>query len=162
MRFFPAAIIILLFILYGCNEQNRCYESTDTLMIASFTASDFSVYDTLIVNGVSRTGKGDTLVYDTLSSQSKRYPLPLSLTEDSTGFVIQTHYATDTIYLYHTMTMKFISEYCGYAPEYQIEGASFTSGIDSVQISDPIVNTKSLAKKINDQNITIYFHFSAP
>ncbi len=160
MRFFPGAIIISLFILFGCNEQNRCYQSTDTLMIASFTASDFAVYDTLIVYGVDRTGTGDTLAHDTLPSQIKRYHLPLSLTEDSTGFVIQTHYATDTLYLYHTMDLKFISEFCGYAPKYQLQGASFTSGIDSVQISDPIVYTDTLA--INEQNITIYFHFPAP
>lgn len=160
MRFFPITIIILLFIFFGCNDQNRCYESVDTLMIASFKASNFNVYDTLVVYGVDRTATGDTLVYDTLSAQSKRYPLPLSLSDDSTGFVIQTHNAIDTLYIFHTMEMKFISEYCGFAPEYQLKGSSFTSGIDSVQISDAVVNTNSLAKNINDQNITIYFNFS--
>jgi len=160
MKFCPAIILILLIILIGCNDQNRCYESMDTQMIASFKASDFSIYDTLYIHGIGRVSTGDTLVYDTTSSQSKRYPLPLSLSDDSTGFVIRTQNATDTLYLHHTMTMQFISENCGFAPEYKLKGASFTRGIDSVKISDPIVNTNSLAKTINDQNITVYFNIS--
>lgn len=160
MKFCPATIVILLFILFGCNDQNRCYVSVDTRIIASFKASDFRVYDTLFVQGAGRTGTGDTLVFDTLSSQSKRYPLPLSLSNDSTGFVIQVGSRKDTVYIYHTMAMKFISEYCGFAPEYQLKSFMFSAGIDSVKISDPVVNTNSINKNVNDQNITIYFNFS--
>ncbi len=162
MKFSPAAILFIIVILSGCNEKNRCYESTDTLMVASFKASDFRVYDTLLVHGTGRTGTGDTLVFDTLSSQNKRFPLPLSLSNDSTGFVIKAEGRQDTLYVTHSMTMKFISESCGFAPEYQIKGFIFTSGIDSVKISDAFVNTKSTDKKVNDQNIIIYFNFTAP
>lgn len=162
MKFCPATIAIIILIFGGCNDQKGCYESVDTKLIAFFKASDFRVYDTLFVQGVGRTGTGDTLVYDTLASQSKRYPLPLSLSDDSTGLVIRAGIRRDTVYIFHTMTMKFISEYCGFAPEYQIKGSSFTAGIDSIKISDAFVNTHSIDKNVNDQNITIYFNFSVP
>jgi hypothetical protein len=162
MKFCPATIFILIIILTGCNDQKGCYESVDTRIIASFKTSEFRVYDTLFVQGTGRTGTGDTLVYDILASQSKRYPLALSLSEDSTGFVIHAGGRRDTVYILHSMTMKFISEYCGFAPEYHLKGTLFTSGIDSINISDAIVDTHSIDKNVNDQNITIYFNFSVP
>jgi hypothetical protein len=160
MKYYQSTLVTLLFIIIGCNDQKGCYDSTDTLMVASFKVSDFRVFDTLFIKGVGRNGIADTLVYDTLSSQSKRFPLPLSLSEDSTGFVIKAGGFRDTLYMRHSMTMKFLSEYCGFAPEYLIKGSFFTSGIDSVKISDELVNTKSVQKNTNDQNITIYFNFS--
>jgi hypothetical protein len=158
MKYWLTIFVAFVFILGGCNDQNRCYDSVDTEMITSFKVSNFSVFDTLVIRGVGRISKGDTLVNDTLSSQSKRFPLPLSLSDDSTGFVIIAGKFVNTVYIRHSMTMKFISEYCGFAPEYRLKGSSFTSGIDSVKISDPLVNTNSIAKNTNDQNITIYFN----
>jgi len=160
MNYIQSTIVALIFILIGCTSEQGCYDSTETLMMASFNGSDFRVFDTLYVHGVDRDGKGDTLVYDTLSSQSKRFPLPLSLSDDSTGFAIVAGGFRDTLYLRHSMTMKFLSEYCGFAPEYLIKGSFFSAGIDSVIISDEVVNTKSSQKSTNDQNITIYFNLS--
>lgn len=145
-------------ILTGCDEQNRCYESVNTQIVLTLKSSDFSVYKGLVIHGVDRNAAGDTLVNDTLSSQSKRFALPLSVSADSTGFVFKIGTVNDTIYLYHRMTLQFISESCGFAPKYTIDGTSFNAGIDSVRILDPIVNTKSLAKNNNDQNIIIYFN----
>ncbi len=147
-------------ILAGCDEQNRCYESVNTQIVVSLKSSDFSVYHTLIIHGVNRTAIGDTLVNDTLSSQSKRFTLPLSLDADSTGFVFMIGNVRDTIYFHHVMTMQFISESCGFAPWYNVNGSSFSRGIDSVRILDPIVNTKSIQKNSNAQNTIIYFNSS--
>jgi hypothetical protein len=158
MKFWTTIVVAFVFILGGCNDQNRCYDSVDTRLVAIFKVSDFRVYDTLYIHGVGRIATGDTLVFDTLSAQSKRLALPLSLSADSTGFIVFTGTVSDTFYLHHTMIMKFISEYCGFAPEYKLTGSFFTKGIDSLTISDPVVNTQSLAKNINDQNVTIYFN----
>jgi hypothetical protein len=160
MKYYQSTIVALILILIGCTSEKGCYDSTETLMMASFNGSDFRVFDTLYIHGVGRDGKGDTLVYDTLASQSKRFTLPLSLTADSTGFVIRADGFQDTLYIRHSMTLKFLSEYCGFAPEYLIKSLFFTPGIDSVKISDEVVNTNSLQKSTNDQNITIYFNFS--
>lgn len=160
MKFWPAIIVVFVIALIGCNDQNRCYDSVDSLMVTSFKLSNFNAFDTLVIKGVGRNAAGDTLVRDTVSAQTKRFTLPLSLSSDSTGFVLLGTISRDSIYIRHSMTMKFISEYCGYAPEYHLKGAFFSSGIDSVRISDPLVNTNSIAKNTNDQNITIYFNSS--
>lgn len=158
MKYWLTLLVAFEFIFGGCNDQNRCYDSVTTLMVTSFKVSDFSAFDTLVIKGVGRDAAGDTLFKDTLSAQSKRFTLPLSLSADSTGFVLFGTVSRDTIYIRHSMTMKFISEACGFAPLYHIKGTFFSFGIDSVKISDPLVNTNSIAKNTNDQNITIYFN----
>src|ERR1035437_10646490 len=110
MKYWLTLFVAFEFIFGGCNDQSRCYDSVTTLLVTSFKVGDFSVFDTLVVKGVGRNAVGDTLVNDTLSAQSKRFNLPLSLSADSTGFVILQHISRDTIYIRHSMTMKFISE----------------------------------------------------
>ena len=111
-----------------------------------------------MINGVDRSDVGDTLVRDMESTLTKRYTLPLSLSADSTGLVLNANGIKDTLYVRHTMILSFISENCGFAPEYVISGFHYTKGIDSVIISDAKVNPKSIEKKTNDQNISIYFN----
>jgi len=147
-----------LFLFSRCDEENGCYDSVNTLMVVSLKSSDFSNYNDLVIHGVDRQALGDTILSDTLSAQSKRFPLPLSLSENSTGFVFLIGTTRDTIFFNHTMSMKFISETCGFAPEYNIIRSSFSQGIDSVVISDKVINSKSIQKNINDQNIIIYFN----
>ena len=158
MKYFLATLSIFLLIFTGCDQQNRCYDSVNSLMVVSLKSSDFSVYNNLIVYGVGRTNTGDTLVNDTTSSQLKRFALPLSVSRDTTGFVFKIGNVKDTIYFRHNMTMKFISESCGFAPEYKLTSTFFSPGIDSVKFSDPIVNTKSINKNSNAQNTIIYFN----
>lgn len=112
----------------------------------------------MTINGVNRNDVGDTLVHDTLSTLTKRYTFPLSLTADSTGFVVNANGIKDTLYVRHTMVLSFISENCGFAPNYIISSFRYTSGIDSVKITDAKVNPKSIEKLTNDQNIRIYFN----
>ncbi len=161
MRYYLIVISLLALILESCNNGNRCYDSVDTLMVSTFAINGFKTIDLLLVKGVNRNDVGDTLVNDPTSTLTKRYPLPLSLSADSTGFVINVNGISDTLYLRHKMTLKFVSEFCGFAPNYVISGSHHTSGIDSVKISDSKVNTLSTAKATNDQNIIIYFSAAA-
>jgi hypothetical protein len=158
LKYLLSLLIASVFFLSGCDEQNRCYDSVDTQVVVTLRSSDFSIYHNLIVHGINRNASGDTLVNDTLSSQSKRFSLPLSLSADSTGFVFKIGDVKDTIYFHHQITMQFISESCGFAPRYTIDGSSYNKGIDSVRISDPVVNTKSIQKSPNDQNVIVYFN----
>lgn len=158
MKYLLSLITACLVTFTGCDEQNRCYESVNTQVVISLKNSNFSVYKGVVIYGVDRNAAGDTLVIDTLSSQSKRFALPLSLSADSTGYVFKIGNVNDTIYFHHTMDMQFISQSCGFAPKYSIDSTSFNSGIDSVRILDPAVTTKSIEKNINDQNIIIYFN----
>ena len=161
MRYYLIVISLLVIVLGSCNDGNRCYDSVDTFMVTSISVNGFKNIDTLIIKGVDRNDVGDTLVNDLSASLTKRYPLPLSLSADSTGFVVNVNGVIDTLYIRHTMIIKLISEFCGFAPNYVLSGSSFTSGIDSVKITDAKVNPQSIAKTTNDQNIRIYFNASA-
>ena len=158
MRYYLFIISLLIFGMVSCNNGTGCYDSVDTLMVTSFSLSGFNPIDTLIINGVNRNDVGDTLVNDLQSTLTKQYALPLSLSADSTGFVLTVNRFKDTLYIRHTMTINFISEYCGFAPDYVITGFRHTAGIDSVKISDPKVNPNSIQKLTNGQNISIYFN----
>jgi hypothetical protein len=158
MRFYLIVLTLLVFVAGSCSDGNRCYEPVDTLMITSFSVNGFKPINALTINGVDRNDVGDTLVNDNQSAVTKRYPLPLSFSGDSTGLAIKANGFRDTLYIRHAMTLILISENCGFAPNYVINGFSFTKGIDSVKISDAKVNPKSIEKKANDQNIRIYFN----
>jgi len=161
MRFSLFIISLLIFGMVSCNDGNRCYDSVDTLMVTSFSVNGYKSIKTLVINGVDRSDVGDILVNDTDSALTKRYPLPLSLSADSTGFVLTANGKKDTLYIRHTMIISFISENCGFAPNYVISGFRYTKGIDSVKVSDAKVNPNSILKKTNDQNISIYFNSAA-
>jgi len=158
MRFYLFIFSLFIFGMVSCNDGNRCYESVDTLMVTSFSVNGVVKIKKLVINGVNRHDLGDTIVNDLDSAFSKRYPLPLSLSADSTGLVLNANGKRDTLYIRHTMTINFISENCGFAPDYVISGFRYSKGIDSVTITDKKVNPKSIEKKPNDQNISIYFN----
>lgn len=158
MRFYRFIFFLFIFALVSCSDGDRCYDPVDTLMVTSFSVNGFKPINSLIINGVDHNDVGDTLVSDNLSTLVKRYTLPLSLSADSTGLVLKVNGIKDTLYIRHAMIISFISENCGFAPNYVISGFRYTKGIDSVKISDPKVNPKSIEKKTNDQNISIYFN----
>ena len=161
MRFYLFTILLAIFTLVSCSNGNGCYESVDTVMVTSFSIDSLKQIKTLVINGAGRNGVGDTLVNIKDSTLTKRYNLPLSLSADSTGWVLEANGKKDTIYIRHSMMMVFVSESCGFAPDYVISGLRHTRGIDSVKISDSKVNPKSIEKKTNDQNISIYFNSAA-
>lgn len=161
MRFYLFTILLFIFTLVSCSNGNGCYESVDTLMVTSFSIDSLKQIKTLVINGVGRNGVGDTLVNVKDSTLTKRYNLPLSLSADSTGWVLEANGKKDTLYIRHSMIMVLVSEVCGFAPDYVISGLGYTAGIDSVKISDSKVNPQSIEKKTNDQNISIYFNSAA-
>jgi hypothetical protein len=160
MIFRFTVFISVLFLFIACSSENRCYESSESLMVATFKGSNQENIDSLIVKGVDRNQVGDTLVHDKIKATSKHIELPLAVTADSTGFQIFSNGKAATLYVRHSMIIKLISDVCGFAPEYQIKDFSFSSNIDSVKITDAVVNTKSAETHANDQNITIYFNLS--
>ena len=158
MRFNLFIFSLFIFGMVSCSNGDRCYESVDTLMVTSLSVNGVVKIKSLIINGVDRHDLGDTIVNDLDSAFIKRYALPLSLSVDSTGLVLNANGKRDTLYIRHTMTINFISENCGFAPDYVISGFRYSKGIDSVTITDKKVNPKSIEKKPNDQNISIYFN----
>lgn len=159
MKYWGLILTVFLLVAASCSDEERCYESTSTLMIARFVDSRSLSMDSLIVWGLGK--EEDTIVYDPVSSVDKRYPLPLSLSSDTTGFVLFVNGKADTVFIPHSMQMRLVTEACGFAPYYELDSAVFSSGIDSVGLSDSDVNPISINKDEGQENIIIYFDLTA-
>lgn len=158
MRIGLISFLLLVITFVSCTDENRCYDSVDTLMISSFSVSGFKNITSMRIKGVNHNDVGGILFTDSTSSLTKRVPLPLSLSADSTGFIFTVNGKIDTLFVRHKMIISFISEYCGFAPVYTLSGYRRSKGIDSVRITDAKVNSQSIVKTTNDQNIKIYFN----
>jgi len=161
MRVQLIVIILAVVLLHSCSNSSHCYESTDTLMMTTFAGSKSEKIGSIIVRGYGKNSVGDTLFNNKDSAQTKRIGLPLSLTEDSTGFVVYVNKVPSIFWVRHTMELKLISEVCGFAPYYRLNATRCSALIDSAKVHDPAIDPKSIETyNTNGQNITIYLHLS--
>lgn len=163
MRFRFSSVIFAVMLLFSCNNGSHCYESSDTLMVTVFSASTAVNINSILVTGYQRDAVGDTLEYSNVPALTSKVGLPLSLSSDSTGFNVYANGKSGTFWLKHTMDIKLISQPCGFAPYYKLTATRHSSLIDSIKISDPNVDPKSVETyETYGQNITIYLHLSTP
>lgn len=162
-------IIRLIFLLFGllilqsCNNGDHCYESTDSLMITNFIGSNKINIDSILIYGYNRDILKDTVISQKPATQNVRVGLPLSLSVDSTGFVVYTNGKKSNIWLSHKMNLQLISQSCGFSPYYKLNSIRYSSLIDSVKITDNEVDPKTAEKYANNgQNITVFLHLSNP
>ena len=114
-------------------------------------------------SGYNRLAKGDTLVFNKDSAVAKKVGLPLSVSADTTGFVVYANGKASSFWVKHTMNFQLISQSCGFAPNYELIALRHSSLIDSIRILDPVVGPKSAEKyATNGQNITVYLHLTTP
>jgi hypothetical protein len=162
MRLRITLIIFTIMLLISCNNGSHCYESTDTLMVTTFTGNKSKKIGPMIVRGFGKNSVGDTLFNNKDSALTKRIALPLSLTADSTGFVVYFNSKSSTFWVRHKMNIQLISQSCGFAPYYQLSATRHLGLIDSLKIFNPNVDPKSIETySTNGQNITIYLHLTA-
>jgi hypothetical protein len=162
MRLRITLIIFSVMLLISCNNGSRCYESTDTLMVTTFTGNNSRKIGPMIIRGFGKNAVGDTLFNNKDSALTKRIALPLSLTSDSTGFVVYVNSKSSTFWVRHSMNIQLISQSCGFAPYYQLSGSRRLGLIDSLKIFNPNVEPKSIETySTNGQNITVYLHLTA-
>jgi hypothetical protein len=132
-------------------------------MVTVFTVNKTLNIDTLLVKGYNRNANGDTLAFNIVPALAKTVGLPLSLTADSTGFVVFANGKSATFWLKHTMNFQLISQSCGFAPNYVLTATRHSSLIDSITVSDQLVGPKSVEKYATlGQNITVYLHLTTP
>lgn len=162
MRFRDTWIIFAAILFISCNSGSRCYESSDTLMVTTFTGNNSNIISTFTIRGYGRNAVGDTLVNTNDTVLSRKIALPLSLAADSTGFDVTVNGKSHTLWVKHTMNLQLISQSCGFAPYYKLTSTRHSALIDSVKVFDPDVNPKSVERHAtNGQNITIYLHLTA-
>ncbi len=161
MRFRITTIIFTVLLLLACNSGSNCYESSETLMVTTFIGNKSTKIGPLVIKGYGKNSVGDTLYNNKDSALTKRMSLPLSLSSDSTGFVVTFDNLSSTFWVRHSMDIKLISQSCGFAPYYLLNATRHIGLIDSLRISQPIVDPKSIENFANNgQNITIYLHLT--
>jgi hypothetical protein len=162
MRIQLLGFISAVFLLASCNNGGHCYESVDTLMVTTFIGNNSSKIGPMVVRGYGRSALGDTLLNNLDSALTKRIGLPLSLTADSTGYVVTANGRTSIFWVRHTMNIQLISQDCGFAPYYQVNATRHTPLIDSMIVYNPVIDPKSIETySTSGQNITIYLHLTA-
>ena len=156
-------LLFAFLLLLSCNNGSHCYESSDTLMVTAFTGNNAIPITSFLVRGFKQNGVGDTLDYSAESTPTKKVGLPLTLSGDSTGFVVFANGRSGIFWMRHTMDFKLISQSCGFAPYYKLTALKFSPLIDSIKVSDLNVDPKSVENyETNGQNITVYLHLSTP
>jgi hypothetical protein len=161
MGFRLTVLLFVVLLIFSCNNGSQCFDATDSYLVTTFTGSKEIKIDSIIVKGMNRNAAGDTLYRDKVSALTKLIALPLSLSVDSTGFVLFTNGKSHSLWVRHTMIMQLVSENCGYSPYYKLTGGSHSSLIDSVRITDPVVDPKSLERHAKiGQNIKVYLNLS--
>ena len=88
MLFRLTFLIFAVLLLISCNNSSHCYESSETLLVTTFTGGGILTIDSILVRGAMKTGIGDTLKFSKDSALTVSAGLPLSLSADSTGFVV--------------------------------------------------------------------------
>jgi hypothetical protein len=132
-------------------------------MVASFTVNKTVNIDSILVKGYNRNATGDTLLFNKVPTLVKTVGLPLSLTADSTGFVVFANGKSATLWIKHTMNLQLISQSCGFAPNYVLTATRHSSLIDSIKVSDQMIGPKTVEKYATlGQNITVYLHLTTP
>ena len=161
MRFQFIWIVFSILLLISCNSGSRCYESSETLMVTTFTGNNSKKIGPIVVTGYGRAATGDTIFYSTDSALVKKIGLPLSLMSDSTGFKIVANGIPSVFWVRHSMNFQLISQSCGFAPFYKLNATKHSATIDSLKIFNPVVDPQSVETySANGQNITIYLNLT--
>jgi hypothetical protein len=162
MRIQLLGFISAVILFASCNNGGHCYESVDTLMVTTFTGNNSKKIGPIVVRGYGRNAVGDTLFNNLDSALTKKIGLPLSLSADSTGFVVTANGRNSIFWVRHTMNIQLISQACGFAPYYKVNATKHTVLIDSMTVFNPVIDPKSIETySASGQNITIYLHLTA-
>ena len=84
-------------------------------------------------------------------SNVKIFDFPLSMHEASSSYIMTADTITDTLELFYTSKLAFISVECGFTKNFEIQSLSFTNNIiDSISI------VKNNADLSDEENLKIF------
>jgi hypothetical protein len=137
-------------------EQAPCSDSDGVQMNAGFyKRTDGALKDTALTKMTPFILEaGDTIrIKEMFSSDKKMIFLPLSKTKDTSVFVFQfDSIQFDTLYFYHTKTLKLESHQCGFDFFYEITGSETT-----IQVIDSVWIRKANVGYGEQENVKIFF-----
>ena len=136
-------VILLVATLGACKPDSTCRLATDVRMQVPITVH--GSLDTLIVQGVGN----DSVLYNANAS-IQAILLPLRQDKNRTQFSLFFNDKYDTLTIFHTNNMQFISLACGCVVNHIIDSVHATVRIDSVEI------VNSAVERTLQDNIKIY------
>ena len=155
MSFRYLVILILAAGLVACEPDKTCRQ--DMSVTAGVTlrglqvdstgkATEFAAWDSITVQGVGN----DSVLYDNKLNVSQ-LQLPLRSDTNITAFTLTWHEMTETLYIHHDNTQRFVSMACGCIIYHNIDSVWFTgTWIDSVKIINATVEA------VKQENIKLY------
>ncbi|MBS0011920.1 MAG: hypothetical protein KFF49_10950 [Bacteroidales bacterium] len=142
-------LIAFIFLIASCTPES-CEQDTEVLMRAGFFSADSGEkesIDSLTVYGLYIP---DSLIYSMVTLDM--IDLPLNPSASSCAFVIENGGRSDTIEIFYSSHLSFVSAACGYIYLHELENVFFTT--------NDIVNILITGKSVNpgnEQNIQILF-----
>ena len=149
-KFIYLLFIFLSFTINACENDNPCVDNVVSRINAgfytlsndnesAFTVSDFSMY------GIDRQ---DSVLH---GSNVRIFDFPLSMHEASSSYILTVNTLTDTLELFYTSKLAFVSVECGFTNNFEIQSLSITNNfIDSISI---VKNNVDLS---DEENLKIF------
>jgi hypothetical protein len=142
---------LIIFLIFGsaCTNKSVCLEPQTTAFRGGFyyanSDTSISLKDSFLINANIYFGQ-ENLYFNNIKNASK-FSAILSTIKESTLFFFQSDSSDfsaeqiDTIQVYHTNELHFISVACGYQFYHQINKISFTKHvIDTIYLNNTNVN----------------------
>lgn len=146
---------MLIALLGACNPADTCLTPQTVALRVGFSGGGV---DTVLPNALLGLEKGGSWYALSLKGQSG-FALPLPQVQDSIRLLIrpdstlQSNEALDTINLWYTRELHFISTACGYETFFNLYGLSFTRHtLDTVELLQPKVNND-----VNPEHVRLVF-----
>jgi hypothetical protein len=131
-------VVWAIFVLWGCHPEKECNKSTVAGVNFGLVKQPASTTTGFIITPAQRLN-------DTLYSTGKDFlrSLPLVTSDNKTVFwFVPSTGEPDTLVVYHTMTLEFMDENCGFVPEFTIDTIMYsTNQIDTVLLINKLVTT---------------------
>lgn len=151
-----ACVALLSVLLGGCNPADTCLTPQTVALRVGFSRA--GGMDTVLPNALLGLEKEGSWYAISLKGQSG-FALSLPQVQDSVRLLIrpdstiQSNEALDTIDLWYTRELHFISTACGYETFFNLGGLSFTRHtLDTVELLQPKINND-----INPKHVRLVF-----
>ncbi len=140
------AVVMLLLMNVGCEEQIDCQLSTETPLRAGFytMVNDTLELDTsTAVLSVIGLGQSDSILAS--AGEQLSFNLPLNPFVDSSAFIMIFDGIHDTLSIRYNRRLQLLSEECGFITKFELSSVSSTHNhIDSLYIIEDNVDTENV------------------
>ena len=147
-------LLLLITSIWSCTDDH-CNADTESLLNATLTVTDETLNDISFVENLSiYSPEWTDSIHYAVSGDDNVLGFVLSPFSDTTKIVFTSTNAplNDTLYIYYQRTYTFLSQECGFVPNFEIDTILHSYNyIDSVEITNKEISVEKNGK------IQIYF-----